>query len=175
MKTKTKTKEKFDFMAWCEFTDKTCDAILVRLNKNVIYDYPIPSPHDLGQFLESATRQVCGEKPPKYIDNGGYISKDNLKDKRKIRPRVLDGLIRVVNCSRDENSKLHNRLFSNNWMFGHEWFFMKGDFFRWRPGEKEEAMEGVEQYFTKSELACFDKIMDLVKVDIDKIKEKWKD
>ena len=116
------------------------DAVILAFDLNLVYDYPIPPACDVETLLKA------------YLEKKG-VSKAFKEE--------LWGIIR---CSRDEYSRLERYLGGSDNVFGHEWFCGFGTLSRWRPGEREKAMERVDKYLTPLQKKWLSKLHNAIKI-----------
>ncbi|HUX60707.1 MAG TPA: hypothetical protein VMV32_05300 [Ignavibacteriaceae bacterium] len=140
-----------------EFKHNICDAILVQIDENLVYDYPIGDQSEIIDSIIEAVHNICGTKKvsnwsgPRYsCYQGASLGIKSLAKPAKIPKRILDGLAKVVDHGKEEYS-LVNIHFQQDWVFGNEWFCGKGTMYRYRPGQREEAKDRIEKYFNKTE------------------------
>lgn len=110
-----------------DYQEILCDLILTQFNKEIKYDYTIPSPHYILKIVLNSLNQ--------------WTTKVQLKK----------DIIEVVEENNSEDSILRKHLW-NDRKFGHEWFCMIGDFFKYR---KEEKAKAISKYYSNPKLANY--------------------
>lgn len=132
-----------------------------------VYDLTIPSAHDIYSLVVIAGEIMNGEiinlEKVNCITTQHDIARLKEKNLSHLSPRVSKGLFDILFEPRNENSKLNNYLKDSSYLFGHEWHFGEGDWFRFREGKRNETEKEVRNYFNKTELNDFDKIGKIIK------------
>jgi len=117
------------------------EGILLAFDKQLKYDYEIPNANEVRELVQ------------KY-----------LKSKSR-KTKLLKEVEEVINrWDRDSYSVLEDHIRLANFQFGSEWFYGYGDFYRWRPGEKEKAQERVKKLLTKSEQKQLAELQEAIKI-----------
>lgn len=102
-----------------EYQDVLGNLILVQFHKELKYDYTIPPPCDVLKIVSDSLEQ--------------------WKTKSKLKEEISE----IVEESAYQGDAILRKYLFNDLVFGHEWFYMLGDFFRYRQGEKGKAMSQI--------------------------------
>lgn len=159
-----------------DFLTNTSNALLLQFKKPLILDLSIPEPYEVGYLVAISNRIMNGEEiNPESVtcrtsnlkyNSKQYLKKDSLS---KISPRVSEGLLGILKDSRDEDSFLCNHMLLNQHLFSSDFFYGKGNWFRFRDGMREQTETEVRRYFNQEELSDFEKIGELFQPYIERV------
>jgi hypothetical protein len=153
-----------DFKIDDEFRDRTCDALLLEFKEPKVYDLTIPDEHNLHSLVVIAGRILNGQKvDPKKVNcvtTSHEIYENRLLEEKfsLLSPKVSKGLFNILKVrERGEKSDLYWYLHHED-LFGHEWHMLRGDWYRFRDGQRGRAEQRVQDYFDKKEIEDFNKV-----------------
>jgi len=165
-----------DFKEEYELKDKTCGALLLQFREPKVYDLAIPCAYHIKALVAISGRIMKGEEiNPLDVDCiTSNPERNNLQRLKKeyfseISPRVSEGLMKILEDSREEDSFLSFYMGNSPETLAHEWHMGKGDWYRFREGKREEITEEVLKYFNSSEFADFYKIKVLFRPYIERV------
>jgi len=144
---------------------RICDAIALQFTRPLIYDYPIPDYKIIKRCLSVALYKICGLKKGKNVDDLTPICSELFTHPEKLSKRIIDLIQKVTSEYYDSDAFLKSHFWSE-YLFGHEWFYMKGDFFRFRDIEK--AHKEVSAHFTKKEMEEINNLGKIMRKELDK-------
>jgi hypothetical protein len=131
-----------------------CDALLLEFKELKVYDLSIPSAYDIYSLVNLSFRVLSGEKILPSEVNCLTTSHDFSQS--RIFLRNLESVLnenKLASClynslteHKDESSLLSWYLSNFNSRFSSEWFPGKGDWYKFRTGEREKAENRVSKY-----------------------------
>lgn len=145
-----------------KFKDRICDALLLQFKEPKVRDLTIPDEYNVYSLVVIAGKILDGQKVnPKEVNCGSTGHDYSFLEKEyfsKLLPKVSNGLFSILKIeSKGEKSHLYYYL-GNDYIFGCEWFFGAGDWYRFRDGQRGKAEQRVEDYFSKKEIGDFNEV-----------------
>ena len=125
------------------------NVILLSFKRNIKFDYPIPCPDKIEDRFHALN------------------NKNAFKD---VSPEIISRLEKYLSPGFDSDSELDTYMRYNDHVFGKEWFHGMGTLYRWRPGEKNHALQLINNTLTSSELEEAKKIQKIMELKLDKAK-----
>ena len=128
-----------------------CQGMLLGFDKFVVHDLSIPDPYNITSLVKLACSIVSGEEvKPKAVNcvttshQFNPLTLNDVATMAKLygQDDAEDFYLAVKAISRDSSSIMELEL-SNDWVYRHEWFFGRGDWYEFRTGKREEANQAV--------------------------------
>lgn len=136
-----------------------CNAILIKITRNIINNYPIPPIYKLREFIGTAIYDICEIKENRLRDwNTLNIEREILKNPDNIPFKILDQLIKVIN--KYTGGWLLREHLDSDIFFTNNKHSELGYFYRFVNPKQEK--QKVLQYFSKKDLKIINKIAEIV-------------
>lgn len=165
-----------NFQKEYEFQEQTCEALLLQFRKPRVYDLAIPDTTDIKRLVTISGRLMNGEEiNPESVDcitsSPKYNNLQILKKEyfSKLSPKVSEGLLKILEDSREDDSFLSFYMRHSTEILAHEWYMGHGDWYRFREGKREKVEEEVLKYFDGLEWADFQKVGNLFEPYIERV------
>ncbi len=137
-----------------------CDALLLQFREPKCFDLEIPDSYNIYSLVNLSLRVLSREKiSPSEINciSTCHDIYENLISIKKLEKVLKDEelstkLFDTLKEPRDEPSLLKLYLCHYENRFGSEWHCMKGDWYRFRLGEREKAERRVSDYLPTSHI-----------------------
>lgn len=148
---------------YIDLTDRSCEALVLACQPKEILirsggkDFYIPSQSRIEEAFGASLRKMLGIKRgcPHWADSVGW---DTIRNLDTLPKRLREGTFESTRSEGEYQNPLESFMSATWGQFGQEWRYLKGDFFRFREGKREEAKEKFEQYWTDKEKEIWQQI-----------------
>jgi len=148
------------------------EAILIHMRRHINDDgYTFPSSSKIEYYIGVALHEICGSRnfhsPIDYGYGGSRLQLSGLEDRSKISQDILEILSEIFYCGFDPwgdplTNCLDDYLMHNERIVDWQWFYGKGDLFKFKPGMRKLTEKDVKKYWGKKELEQLNRIGKIV-------------
>jgi len=157
------TQELDKFHEYCERTERACDALVLAYNpdfalsKNFRRNFYIPSVNSVEEAFGYSLRKLFGEKEGSY-HWADAVKWATVRDLDKLDKRIREGTQEVISGDPDYQTIFEDYFSSLYERFEHTWIYMKGDFYRFADGKREEAFRKFQDFWNSGEKTRWNEI-----------------